>query len=120
MHKLRDFKIWHKAVDLSELVYNTTACFPKEEQYNLTNQMRRSVVSIASNIAEGAGRNTDKELNHFLGMATGSAYKLYTQVVLAQRLAFVNILDYSLLSDQVEELLKMIYSFRQTIKNRIK
>lgn len=119
MHKLRDLKIWYKAIDLSEVVYYTTASFPKEEQYNLTNQMRRAAVSLASNIAEGAGRNTDKELGHFLGIATGSAYELYTQVVIAQRLAFIDTVIYGRLSGHIEELLKMIYSFRQTVKNRI-
>lgn len=82
MHKLKDLKIWNKAIDITETVYAITALFPKEETYNLTAQIRRSSVSIASNIAEGAGRNTAGEFAQFLGIATGSAYELQTQLIM--------------------------------------
>lgn len=120
MHKLKDLKIWNKAVDLSGEVYKVTALFPKEEMYNLTSQIRRSAVSVASNIAEGAGRNTNGEFVHFLGIAKGSAYELQTQIFIAKRLGFIDEIAFCNLEDDIDELLKMIYSFKENIKNRIK
>lgn len=72
MHKLKELKIWLKAIDLATDVSRLTANFPKEEKYGLTSQIRRSAVSIPSNIAVGAGRNSNKEFNHFLGISNGS------------------------------------------------
>jgi four helix bundle protein len=78
MHNLKELKIWNKAIDLTVDVYKATASFPSEERYGLTSQARRSVVSIPSNIAEGAGRNSNKEFNNFLGIAMAllMSYKL--------------------------------------------
>lgn len=78
MHNLKEMKIWNRALDLCVEVYKATENFPKDELYGLTAQIRRSVVSISSNISEGAGRNTDGEFVQFLGIATGSAYELQT------------------------------------------
>ncbi len=89
MHKLTDLKIWQKAIDVADRVYKITSLFPKEEIYGLTGQIRRSAVSIASNIAEGAGRNTNKEFKHFLGIANGSSYELQTQILIARRLGLI-------------------------------
>jgi four helix bundle protein len=82
--------------------------------------MRRAAVSIPSNISEGAGRNSNGEFVQFLGIATGSAYELQTQVVISERLAFLDAEIARELSSQVDELLKMTYSFKQNIKNRTK
>jgi four helix bundle protein len=120
MHELKDFKIWNKAIDLSEEVYKITTLFPKEEMYNLTSRIRRSAVSVASNMAEGAGRNTNGEFVHFLGIARGSAYELQTQIVIAKRLGFIGEEAFCSLDGNINELLQMIYSFKENIKNRIK
>jgi len=72
------------------MVYRQTAGFPKEEVFGLSLQLRRSAVSIPSNIAEGAGRNSSKELFHFLGIANGSLAEVETQLELAARLKFVD------------------------------
>ena len=61
MHNLKELKIWHKAIDMATEVYQLTTDFPKEEKYGLTSQIRRSAISVPSNIAEGAGRNSNKE-----------------------------------------------------------
>ncbi len=84
MHNLKELKIWNKAIDLTVDVYKATASFPSEERYGLTSQARRSAVSIPSNIAEGAGRNSNKEFSNFLGIANGSSYELQTQLVIKQ------------------------------------
>ncbi len=72
MHKLEDLKIWQKAIQLSKAIYILISDLPKDERFGLTQQMKRSAVSVPSNIAEGAGRNSNKEFRHFLGIANGS------------------------------------------------
>lgn len=120
MHKIKELKIWNKSIDLCVAVYNATSSFPREEAYGLTSQMRRAAVSVPSNISEGAGRNTNGELIQFLGIATGSAYELQTQIVISERLSLLDATTSNELITDIDELLKMTYSFKQNIKNRIK
>ena len=81
-----DLFAWQEAMTLVELIYRQTAVFPKEETYGLAAQMRRSAVSIPSNIAEGAGRNSAREFVQYLGIASGSLAELDTQLELSVRL----------------------------------
>jgi len=83
-------KVWQESMDLVELIYQLTKQFPKEEIYNLVSQINRSAVSIPSNIAEGKGRNSDKEFKQFLYIARGSLFELRTQLELARRLGYIN------------------------------
>lgn len=83
-----DLRVWQKAMDLAEEIYRRTATFPREEMYNLTQQMRRSAISVPSNIAEGKGRNSRREFNQFLFHARGSLLELQTQVMIARRLNY--------------------------------
>ena len=85
----KDLDVWNKAMDLAEQLYLLTGRFPKEEQFGLTSQIRRAAVSIASNIAEGAARNSNKEFLQFLYIALGSAAEIETQLLLAKRLKFL-------------------------------
>jgi four helix bundle protein len=82
----QDLTVWQRAMELSEAVYNLTKTFPKEEIYGLTSQLRRASVSIASNIAEGRGRATDRDFKQFLNIALGSNYEVHTQLLLTRRL----------------------------------
>jgi len=120
MHKLKDMKIWNKAIELCVDVYKATTNFPKTETYGLTAQIRRSSVSIPSNISEGAGRNSNGEFIHFLGIATGSVYELLTQIVISEKLELMTKAQSEYLADNIDELLKMTYSFKENIKNRTK
>jgi four helix bundle protein len=86
----KDLKVWRMSMDLAKEVYNCTASFPKTEIYGLTSQMRRSAVSVPSNIAEGKGRYSQKELLHFLFHARGSLLELETQIILCQELGFLD------------------------------
>ena len=86
----RDLLVWQKAMELARLIYAHTEEFPKSEMFGLRMQMRRSAVSVASNIAEGHGRLTDPQLRNALGMARGSLYELQTQTELAFSLQFLN------------------------------
>jgi four helix bundle protein len=89
MGDYRELTVWQRAIDLVEAVYRTSACFPREEVYGLTSQVRRAAVSVPSNIAEGHGRNTTKDFLSFLSIARGSLKELETQVTIAQRLNYI-------------------------------
>jgi four helix bundle protein len=110
MHNLKELKIWHKAIELSTEIYRLTANFPTEEKYGLTSQIRRAAVSIPSNIAEGAGRNSDKEFTYFLGISNGSSYELQTQLIISKNLNLINDVDQIL--DQIDQIQKMNYSLQ--------
>ena len=117
MHNLKQLKIWNKAIDLTVDVYKATAEFPADERVGLTNQSRRAAVSIPSNIAEGAGRNSNKEFGHFLGIANGSSYELQTQLVISNKLSLLKDDVLNSLLTQIEDLQKMNYAFQQKLKN---
>lgn len=118
MHNLKELKIWHKAIDLAVDTYKATEGFPKQETYGLTSQIRRSAVSIPSNISEGAGRNFNKEFIYFLSIANGSSYELQTQLVISNRLGLIEDASLELLLKQVDEIQKMNYTFQNTLQNR--
>ena len=116
MHNLKKLKIWHKAIDLTVDVYKATENFPKEEKYGLTSQTRRSAVSVPSNIAEGAGRNSDKEFSHFLGISNGSSYELQTQLIISNKLNLLSDTTIKTLLYRIDEIQKMNYGFQKTLK----
>ena len=119
MHNLKELKIWNKAVDLTVDVYKSTASFPSDEKYGLTSQIRRSSVSISSNISEGAGRNSDREFIHFLGIANGSSYELQTQLLIAGKLELISNETVTTLLNQIEEIQKMNYKFQKTLTTNV-
>ena len=88
--KYQDLKVWQLAMDLVVRVYELTQAFPDRELYGLTSQMRRAAVSIPSNIAEGKGRTSNKELGHFLSNARGSICELETQIRISIRLKYLS------------------------------
>jgi len=85
----RELKVWQCGIELSESIYRLTVEFPKHELYGLTSQMRRSVVSVPSNIAEGHSRESTKEYLHHLSFALGSLAELETQITIAERLRYL-------------------------------
>lgn len=82
--------VWQKAMAFAKLVYGLVRAFPAEERYGLSDQVRRAVVSIASNIAEGCGRTSNKDYAHFLAIARGSLYETMTQLELAQSFGYLD------------------------------
>jgi len=105
----RDLIIWQKSINLTKQVYILTQTFPKEEVYGLTSQIRRSSVSMPSNIAEGKGRNSDKEFIRFLQIALGSLYELQTQLELSLKLRYTNNIDNLLkLSIEIEKMINSL------------
>ena len=90
MNNISQLKVWEEAIELSVEVYRATSSFPKQEIFGLTSQIRRSAISISSNIAEGAGRNSKNEFYHFLGIANGSSQELKTQLIISDRLQLID------------------------------
>src|ERR1700723_2540017 len=84
----RELEVWSKAIDLTTLIYGSTADFPKHQIYGLSSQMQRAAVSIASNIAEGSARGTRRDFRQFVKQAEGSNCELQTQLIIANRLQF--------------------------------
>ena len=96
-------KAWQLGMDIAVDVYKTSERFPAEERFGLTSQMRRSGVSVPSNVAEGAGRNTKKEFINFLHIAQGSLSELDTQLELSRRLEFIDEDTWKWLDDKLIE-----------------
>lgn len=109
MHNYKNLKVWQLAMELAEELYRLSAELPSDEKFGLVSQMRRCVVSIASNIAEGTGRNTDKDFSRFLNLALGSAFELETQLLLSVRLGYLNQNKPEVLN-KVNQVQKMLHS----------
>ena len=110
-HKL---KVWQRSIDFVLEIYKLTEKFPKSELYGLNNQMRRAAVSIASNLAEGAGRNRKKEFKQFLSIPQGSASELETQIIIANRLGYCPDIDH--LISELDEISKMIIGLIKSLE----
>ena len=115
MNNLNDLKIWNKAVELSVEIYSLTTHFPEIEKFGLINQMRRASVSIASNIAEGAGRNSKKEFKQFLAISHGSSYELLTQLEISFQLKFCSEDEFLHLKNKIIEIQKMNFALQQKL-----
>ncbi|HUH75149.1 MAG TPA: four helix bundle protein [Chitinophagales bacterium] len=116
MHNFKKLTIWQLSMELATLVYKSTNSFPNSEMYGLTSQIRRTAVSISSNIAEGSGRNTDKDFARFLDISIGSSFELETQIEIAFLLEYLEKDIYEVLIQYCSQLQKMIYSFRKKLK----
>ncbi|ALM07395.1 30S ribosomal protein S23 [Sediminicola sp. YIK13] len=115
MHKIEDLKIWRKSILLTKSVYDLLSELSSDEKYGLISQVKRSSVSIPSNIAEGAGRNSNKEFKHFLSIANGSSYELQTQLILLIELNLIHKEKIQPVIDSCIEIQKMNYSFQQKL-----
>ena len=114
----RDLITWQKAMDLVAGVYQVTKGFPREEAYGLSSQLRRAAVSIPSNIAEGQGRRSTKEFQHFLGVAYGSLQEVETQIILATRLGYCRSAQESQLLEQAAEVGKLINGLIKALRRK--
>ena len=111
----KDLDVWKESMVLAKEVYILTNSFPKEELYGLTSQIRRSVVSVPSNIAEGAPRSSDKEFIHFLYVPLGSLSEAETQLILSHDLGFAKNLD---ILPKIEIIKKKILGLIKYLKNK--
>jgi len=110
--------VWQKAMQLTVVVYRMTPGFPREELYGLASQMRRSAVSVPSNIAEGHGRLNTGEFRQFLGIARGSNSELQTQIEIARALEFGNPTLLNEAEGLSHEVGKMLYATLESLKNQ--
>lgn len=115
MHRYKELKVWQKAIDLAVEVYRITEKLPAHERFGLIAQINRCVVSIPSNIAEGAGRNTKKDFDNFLGISLGSSFELDTQLIISNRLGYVEDKDFQKIEDELEHIQNMIVKLKQRL-----
>ena len=110
IRNFKDLKIWQEAVELVEEIYKITKEFPREELYGIINQIRRSAVSIPSNIAEGFMRFHNKEFKQFLFIALASSAEVETQLIISNRLKYITKQKFDELSEIMDKLNRMIMS----------
>lgn len=115
MHNFRELKVWHRSKALVKDIYVLTRKFPTDERFGLTNQLRRAAVSVPSNIAEGCGRGTDKQLIHFLNIAIGSLCEIETQLMLSIDLGFIEEKELKILISEVDQIQKMGYNLKKKL-----
>jgi four helix bundle protein len=116
MNRYKDLKVWQKAVELITKIYKVTDSFPSKEQFGIISQINRSAVSIAANIAEGAGRNTKKDFNHFLSISLGSACELETLLIVSFQLNFIKQNELDLLNSEIDQIQKMLFALQNANK----
>jgi four helix bundle protein len=116
MRDFRQLNVWEEAHNLALEVYRITKNFPKEELFALTNQLRRAVVSIPSNIAEGCGRGTNKEYAQFIQIAMGSAYEVDYQLLLSKDLGYLEKVEYEKLNDRIDKIKRQLASLLKKIR----
>lgn len=118
MRNFRKYDAWQNALQVVETIYRLTNCFPEDEKYGLTNQVRRAAVSIASNIAEGASRESEVDFARFLEISLGSAFEVETQILIANQLGYVTAENYEPLLNQLTILQKQINSLISKIRQK--
>jgi len=118
MNNYKDLKVWQKSVDLAVKVYQVTKDFPREEVYGLTSQLRRSAISIPSNIAEGAGRNSKNDFRNFLGISNGSSCELETQLIIASRIELLNSDNLHVFQNELIEIQKMTRALKNSLDTK--
>ena len=113
----RDLKVWQKAIELTSEVYKLVKLLPNEERYALSDQIRRAVVSVPSNIAEGRGRGTNKEFVRYLLMSRGSLWEVSTQLEICERLQYLNNEEMPNARQLITEISKMINALASSFSN---
>jgi len=111
-----NLEVWKRALNFVTEIYKTTTGFPNDEKFGLVSQMRRAAVSIPSNIAEGAARNSKKEFINFLHIAQGSAAELETQILISRNLEFVSQNQADPLLKELEEISRMIIGLQKSLR----
>ena len=116
MFKFEKLEIWQRAMEYADFVYQVTRSFPAEERFGLTSQLRRSAVSVSSNIAEGSSRSSGTDFARFIEIAYGSLLESVSELELAKRQQLLNEVDFKVAYDAAENLSKMLSGFRRTLK----
>lgn len=118
INSYKELIVWQKSMDLARNVYSLSQKFPKEELYGLTSQIRRSTISIPSNIAEGYARKSRKEYVQFYSIAYGSVLELQTQLILCKDFGYISMGDFSKVDSLVDEVSRMLHSLIYKLKSK--
>jgi len=113
----KDLIVWQKSKDLAIVVYRVTESFPKCEQFGIASQIRRSAISIPSNIAEGSRRNSRKEFLNFLSIAYASGAELETQLIIACEVGLLSRSDYNTLEANLNEIMRILNTMTSKTKD---
>lgn len=117
LYSFEKLNVWKEAKKLTKEIYKVTSTFPSEEKFGLTNQLRRASVSIASNIAEGSERISNKDKAHFSTIAYSSTMEVLNQIIISEELSFISYNDYIFVRNKIEKISNMINSLRKSQLN---
>ena len=117
MHNFKDLKIWQFSRYFVKDIYLLSKKFPVDERFGLTQQIRKAVVSVLSNIAEGSGRGTNNDFSHFLDIANGSAFEVETQLILSLDLEYISQEEFDCINEKLQMIEKMIFNFNKSLKS---
>ena len=115
MHNFKELKVWKMSIELSKLIFETTRTFPSEHKFGLSNQLFRCAVSIPSNIAEGCGRKSDKELKQFVSISLGSSFELETQIIIDKEVNLITNEQFEIINNKIIEIQKMLNGLSKSL-----
>lgn len=118
MHNFKELRIWSESKRFCATIYEIVSKFPKSEEFGLSLQMRRAVISIPSNIAEGSGRNSNKDFSKFIDYAIGSSYELETQLLISLDLEFISENELNPIFNELVVIQKMLNKFKIHLKEK--
>ena len=115
MHNYKKLNVWISSISLVKNIYKLTRKFPKDEMFVLTQQLRRAAISIPSNIAEGAGRNSNAQFKNFLQISIGSCYEANTQLIISKELEYISEEELDTISKELDSIMKMNHNLQKTL-----
>ena len=118
MRDYKNYTVWQESIELTSEVYELTKKFPDDEKFGLISQIRRSAVSIPSNIAEGASRSSIKDFSRFLEVAQGSGFELDTQLLIAENLNLISEMEYDSVNKKLISIGKQIAGLKKSLKEQ--
>ena len=110
--------VWKKSIDFTKTIYKITSRFPENEQFCMVNQIRRAVISVSSNIAEGSGKKSLKDQARFTEIAYGSLMEILNQIILSYKLSFINYTQYNLIREEIENIARQLNALKKSQLNR--
>ena len=117
MKDFKELEMWKRSHQLTLEIYKATQCFPKDELFGLTSQIRRAVSSIPTNIAEGCGRRTNAELTNFLNIASGSASEVEYEILLAKEIGYISTEQQNKWTREISEIRSMLAAYMKALKS---
>ena len=115
MHNYKKLNVWVSSISLVKNIYKLTRKFPKDEMFVLTQQLRRAAISIPSNIAEGAGRNSNAQFKNFLQISIGSCYEAETQLIISKELEYISEEELDTISKELDSIMKINHNLQKTL-----